>query len=70
MFPALCLWTSLAQPVVANDENTTARTAALAVGLSAFVVPDAGLSIVEQRKFPEQTRVGHHQYSDEIKRTV
>ena len=48
--------------MVANDENTTVRTVALAVGLSAFVVQDAGLSIVEQRKFREQTRVDHHQY--------
>ena len=56
--------------MVANDESTKVRTVALAVGWSAFVVQDAGLSVVERRKFPEQKRVGHHQYSDGIKRTV
>ena len=48
--------------MVANDESTTVRTVALAVGLSAFVAQGAGQSIVEQRKFPGQTRVGLHQY--------
>ena len=48
--------------MVASDESTTVRTVALAVGLSAFAAQDAGLSIVERRKFPEQTRAGHHQY--------
>lgn len=46
--------------MVANDGSTEVRRVALAVGLSAFAVKDAGLLIVEQRKLPEWARVGHH----------
>ena len=46
VFPALCLWTCLGRPVVANDGSTEARRVALGVGLSAFAEEDAGLLIV------------------------
>lgn len=60
VFLALCLWTCLAPRAVANDESTEVKRVALAVGLSAFAVEDAGLLIVERRKFPEWAHVDHH----------
>ena len=61
VFPALCLWISLGRQVVANDGSTEVRMVDLVVGLSAFVVGDAGPSIVECSKLPEEVHVNHHQ---------
>lgn len=47
--------------MVANDGNKVAKRVALAVGLSAFAVEDAGLSVAMRRKLPDWAHVDHHQ---------
>lgn len=53
VFPALCLWSSLAHLVVANDGSTEVRRVALAAGLSVFAVEDAGPLVVKRWKRSE-----------------
>ena len=60
-FPALCLWILLGRLVVASDGSTEVRMVGLAVGSSAFVEEDAGPSIVECWKLPEEAHVNRHQ---------